>query len=82
MRSHGPSGVGVNVLFIVALARLTQQIGVHYAQFRKRCGYMGSLDNSLFDPNDDTVKTMAKVPEDIELSGGSIYHLAALKRLR
>jgi len=82
MRSHGPAGVGVNVLFTVALARLAQKIGVHYAQFRKQCGYTGSFESSLFDPNDDTVKTMAKVPEDIEISGGSIYHLTALKRLR
>ncbi len=54
MRSHGPAGVGVNVLFTVALARLAQQFGVQYAQFRKQCGYTGSLENIVLDPNDDT----------------------------
>jgi hypothetical protein len=82
MRSHGLAGIGVNVLFTVALARLAQQFRVQYAQFRKQCGYTGSLENILFDPDDEIVTTMAKVPEDIELSGGSIYHLTVIKRLK
>jgi hypothetical protein len=82
MRAHGPAGLGVNVLFIVALARFAQHFGVHYAQFRKQCGYSGSFENIVFDPNDDTAQTKAKIPEDIELSGGSIYHLTVVKRLK
>lgn len=82
MRAHGPAGLGVNVLFIVALARLAQHFGVHYAQFRKQCGYTGSFEKLLFDPDDDTAQTKAKIPEDIELSGGSIYHLTVIKRLK
>lgn len=82
MRAHGPAGLGVNVLFIVALARLAQHFGVRYAQFRKQCGYTGSFENILFDPKDDTAQTKAKIPKDIELSGGSIYHLTFIKRLK
>lgn len=81
MRSNGPAGVGVNVLFIVALARLAQKIGLHYAQFRKQCGYTGTFENSSLAINDDTVKTLAKIPEVIELGGSSIYYLTAIKRL-
>jgi hypothetical protein len=80
MRLHGPAGLGVHVLFIVALARLAQVVGVHYAQFRKQCGYKGSLDEVTFDPEDETAKNMAKVPEEFQLSGASEYHVTVVKR--
>lgn len=82
MHSHGPARLGANVLFIVALARLAQRIGVHYAQFRKQCAYKSSVQDVTFDPNDESVKRMARIPQNIELSGGSVYHLAVVKRFK
>jgi hypothetical protein len=41
MMISGPQGLGVHVLFVIALGRLAQEIGLFYVQFREQFGDTG-----------------------------------------
>ncbi len=82
MYRTGPAGVGVHVLFTIAVGRFAQQIGLHYAQFVERFGYHGKLEDVLFDPEHATVRASAQVSSELESGPRHQYALTALKRAR
>jgi hypothetical protein len=82
MRVTGPSGVGVHVLFSVAVGRCVQEIGVHYAQFRERFGYRGRLQNVTVDPDHPSAKNKAKVPRHLECGRKSQFVMTVMMRTR
>ncbi len=82
MHVTGPSGMGVHVLFSVAVGRFAQNLGLHYVQFVERFGYSGTLQDVAVDPEHPTVKARAKVTKELEESPRSQYALTVLKRIR
>ena len=82
MQRTGPSGVGVHVLFTIAVGRCVQRIGLYYAQFRERFGYTGRLEDISFDTEHPTVKACAKVSEELEKGARSQIALTVLKRIQ
>ena len=82
MQRTGPSGVGVHVLFTIAVGRCVQKIGLYYAQFRERFGYTGRLEDISFDTEHPTVKACAKVSEELEKGARSQIALTVLKRIQ
>ncbi len=82
MRATGPSGVGVHVLFSVAVGRFVQTIGLQYAQIPEGSNFRGSLQDIAFDPEHPTVKGCAKVPKELEKDAQAQFALTVLKRIR
>jgi hypothetical protein len=82
MSVTGPAGVGVHVLFSIALGRFAQKIGLHYIQFRERFGYRGRLQDLTFDPQHPTVEACAKVLPELEEGPRKQFALTSLKRIR
>jgi hypothetical protein len=82
MSVTGPAGVGVHVLFSIALGRFAQKIGLHYIQFRERFGYQGRLQDLTFDPQHPTVEACAKVPPELEKGPRKQFALTSLKRIQ
>ncbi len=84
MQSMGPAGVGCHVLYTVALARLGQQFGLYYTQFRDQFGFNGKLEDSVarFDPEHPSVVNRAKVSDALETGARSIYRYSVLKRIQ
>jgi hypothetical protein len=82
MYRTGPAGVGVHVLFSVAVGRLAQKIGLHYAQFVERFGYHGRLEDVVFDAEHATVRSSAQVPAKLEAGPRRQFTLTVMKRTR
>lgn len=82
MYQTGPAGVGVHVLFSIAVGRFAQRIGLHYAQFVERFGHHGRLEDLVFDPEHATARASAQVPADLESRQRHQYALTSLKRIR
>lgn len=61
LRQLRPAGVPSDILFNVAIARFTQELGAQYAQFRERVGYDGDIASVAFDPEHPAAKRMARV---------------------
>jgi hypothetical protein len=78
----GPAGVGVHVLFSVAVGRFAQRIGLHYAQFVDRFGYHGKLEDIIFDSEHPTVRASAQVSEALGHGPRNQFALTVLKRIR
>lgn len=82
MYRTGPAGVGVHVLFSVAVGRLAQKIGLHYVQFVERFGYHGKLQDLVFDPEHATVRSSAQVPAELGSSQRHQFALTVIARTR
>lgn len=86
MKSHGPTQLGMHVLFIIALARLAQALGI---DLRQRLAKLGDAaleaaqipKSSYFDPDDESVKQMAQVPEHLLRQRHSVYSCVVVKRV-
>lgn len=77
-----PAGVGGHVLFIVALARLAQSLGLHYIQLQESIGAEGKSANISFDPQHPSVDAGAKVPRELEEGLRNRYGLTLLRRVQ
>lgn len=84
MYSTGPAGIGVHVLFTVAIGRFAQNLGLYYAQFRDRFDYKGNLEDVVqsFDIDHEYVRKSAQVPEDLMRQERKQYVHMVLKRTR
>lgn len=82
MYRTGPSGIGVHILFSIAVGRLAQKIGLHYSQLVERFGYHGRLQDLVFDAEHATVQFSAKVPAELESGQRHQFALTVLKRKR
>ncbi len=82
MKGTSPSGVGIHVLFSVAIGRFIQKFGLHYAQFVERFGYTGRLQDISIDPEHPTVKASARVSEELEKGQRNQIVLTVLRRVR
>lgn len=77
-----PAGLGVHILFSIAVGRFAQTLGLHYAQFVDKFGYRGKLQDIVFDSKHPAVRTSAQVPQELERSPRSQFALTVLKRIR
>jgi len=82
MKSTGPNGVGFNVLLIVAIARLAQKIGVNYYQSRNKSESLDSLKFFETDPDDKSVKSMARIPQELFSKKHNKYNMMIIKRIK
>lgn len=82
MHRTGPAGVGVHVLFSIAVGRFAQNVGLHYAQLVERFGHHGKLEDVVFDTQHETVRASAQVPADLKKGQQHQYALTTLKRVR
>ena len=82
MYRTGPHGVGVHVLFVVAIGRFAQEVGLHYTQFVEQSGFAGRLENVTFDPEHPAVKNCARVAKELEEGQRSQYGLMLAKQVR
>ncbi len=76
-----PAEIGAHILFIVAIARYIQLLGIQYKQFRDKIGYDGRMDQIVFDPEHPSAMQMVNV--DLELTGPAVavQSLCAVRRL-
>ena len=82
MSSTGPVGVGLHVLFTIALGRLLQEFGLRFSQFREQTGGIGGLENVIFNPEHPSVKARAKVDDKLEHGERNQFTLTVLKKIR
>lgn len=84
MMGTGPAGIGVHVLFTVALGRLAQRIGLYYSQSREQCADDGDVQNIVvnLDMDHPSVENRAKIPNELLNNSGSLYYLTVLWRTR
>lgn len=83
MEKMGPAGIGSHKLFIIALSRFIQNLGLLLIQFKERYGYKGSLSDMAndFDNNHPSVINRAKISEDLLRQERAEYALTILKRI-
>lgn len=82
MQKTGPAGVGIHVLFTIALGRLLQELGLLFFQFREQTDGTGGLEDILFNPEHPTVKDRAKVNDKLEQAERSRFTLTVLRRIQ
>ena len=75
MRAFGPAKIGVHVLFIVALARIAQSLGVRLTQSYGEAFTVGDIGHAAFDVN-----RIAKIPDAIESGIANVYQLLAIAK--
>lgn len=80
LSTFGPSKVGVDALFTIAIARIVQQLGWFIVQFFESHGTKGSLsDISInFDNTHQCVVNAAKVPEQFYQNQHTKYNLMSI----
>lgn len=78
-----PSKLGMAVLFTIAVARITQQIGLAITQFYEKYGADYEIQNATIgiDKNHETYKHSAKVPEGLLQEECVKYGLMSLANL-
>jgi hypothetical protein len=82
MQRTGPHGVGVHVLFVIALGRCVQQFGFRYAQFVEQFGTDGRLQDVASDPKHPSVMKGARVSKELEEGQRNQYTLNVIARVR
>jgi hypothetical protein len=82
MQRTGPRGVGVHLLFVVALGRFVQEFGFRYTQFVEQFGISGRLQDVAFDPRHPAVVNSARVAKELEEGPRSEYGLTVMARIR
>lgn len=78
-----PSKLGMDVLFTIAVARITQQVGLAITQFYEKHGADYDVKNAAIgiDKNHETYKNSAKVPEALFQERCTKYGLMSLANL-
>lgn len=84
MQETGPAGIGFHKLFIIALSRFIQKLGLCIIQFGERQGFEGSLADIIndFDISHASVINRAKVHEALINQERSEYALTVLMRIK
>ena len=82
MYRTGPNGVGVDVLFVVAIARFAQKVGLSYVQMIDQFGPTGRLEDVVFDVEHSAVARRARVADDLEIGQRTLYAMTLVKRFR
>ena len=80
MYRTGPHGVGVDVLFVIAVGRFAQKLGLNYVQMIDQFGPTGRLENVVFSVEHPAVTSRARVAKDLEDGQRVQYARTLVKR--
>lgn len=83
LSKYSPSNLGLDVLYCIAVARITQQIGIAITQFYERHGLEYDVEKAdlSIDKTLDSYKNAAKIPDNLLAQNCTKYGLMSLANL-